>query len=196
MTILVLFPTVGESKYFDRDDVIIEYTGEGITSSCYSTYKAILKHKPDIVVMGGIAGVYSGSSYKIGDCVVVSEEFEADLGFFYSDGFKHHTTMPTLQEFFKHRPLVCSYITEDFPLPSGTSNTLNAAMAPFVNTDGVDVENMEGSAFFRVCIEEGVKFYEVRSISNTVDVSHEDWDMDLSFKVLADGLNKVVDYIK
>ncbi len=195
MKVLILFPSVGESKYFKRDDVAVHIVGEGLVSSGYQTLKAIQKYQPDVVVMGGIAGVYYGSKFGIGDCVVVSEEIEADLGFFYPDGFKHYTEMPAIDDFFKNKRLLCEDIPADFPLERAVSNTLNAAMAPFVKIEGVDVENMEGSAFFKVCIEENVKFFEVRSISNSVDVSHADWDIDKSFRVLADGLNKVVDYI-
>ena len=42
--------------------------------------------------------------------------------------------------------------------------SLNAAMAPFIDTSAVDIENMEGAAFFHVFTRK--RFWQLRAISN------------------------------
>lgn len=193
MKIVVLFPTFSESVYFKRDDVEVRFSGVGITSSAYATTKIIREESPDVMIMAGIAGVYRGSKYRIGDCVLVSEEHEADLGFFHDEGFRHISDMNL--NFKVVSSFQCPYIKEDMPLPTAVANTMNCAIAPFVKVDGVDVESMEGAPFFHVCLEEGVRFFEVRAISNVVETSHKDWDFDSSIRNMSHGVNQLIDYL-
>ena len=195
MKIIVLFPTRSEAKYFDREDVLTRFSGVGITSSAYMTTKLILSERPDVIIMAGIAGVYKESKYKIGDCVIVSKEHEADLGFFLDDGFKHLSDMNLDMDFDIVSSLTSPHLESDLPLPLGVANTMNSAISPFVKTEGVDVESMEGSPFFYVCMKEGVRFYEVRSISNLVETSHKDWDYETSIRNMSEGVNKLIDYL-
>lgn len=147
------------------------------------------------MIMAGIAGVYRESKYQIGDCVLVSREHEADLGFFHDEGFRHISDMSCVMNFKVNSSFICPYIKDDMPLPTAVSNTMNCAIAPFVKVDGVDIESMEGAPFFHVCIEEGVRFYEVRAISNIVETSHKDWDYESSIRNMSDGVNKLINYL-
>lgn len=196
MRITVLIPTVTEVKYFKRDDVEVVISGVGLIPTAFSTYKAIIETKPDVVIMGGIAGVYDKSPFKIGDCVVVSEEHQADLGLFHVDGFRHLGSTSNDMSFEVLSPIKSPYIDDNIPFSTAVSNSMNCGMAGFVSTDGVDIENMEGAAFFYVCSKLNVRFYELRAISNVVNLKHDDWDYDTSIKNLATGLNKLIDYIK
>lgn len=195
MKIVVIFPTFSEAKYFRREDVIVKFSGIGITSSAYTTTKIIYDERPDIMIMAGIAGVYEGSKFKIGDCVLVSKEHEADLGFFHDEGFRHISDMNLDMDFKVIKSMDCPYVTKDMPLPLAVANTMNCAIAPFVKTEGVDVESMEGAPFFYVCLKEKVKFFEVRSISNVVETSHKDWDYEGSIKAMTEGVNRLIDYL-
>lgn len=196
MKITVLVPTKMEAKYFDLPPTVkIATAGIGITMSAYNTLKTIQEHRPDIIIMAGIAGVYTHSPYKIGDTVLVSHEREADLGFFYPNEFRKLSDSKldmgvVIQDFYE-----CPYLEKQMPLPVAKSNTMNAAMADFVKIDDVDIENMEGAPFFEVCLLEGVRFYEVRSISNEVDLNRKDWDYESSIKNLATGVKSLVDYL-
>lgn len=196
MKIVVLFPTHSEAKYFKREDVLVRYSGVGVTSSAYMTTKIIKDDNPDVIIMAGIAGVYKDSKYKIGDCVLVSREHEADLGFFFDDGFRHLSDMNLAMDFNVISSLDCPYIKDDMPLPLAVANTMNAAIAPFVKFEGVDVESMEGFPFFYACTEENVRFFEVRAISNVVETSHKDWDYESSIKNMTDGVNKMINYLQ
>jgi nucleoside phosphorylase len=52
-----LFPTATEASLFRSDDVISIVSGVGLTCTAYATMKAIYEHRPDWLILSGIAGV-------------------------------------------------------------------------------------------------------------------------------------------
>jgi adenosylhomocysteine nucleosidase/futalosine hydrolase len=166
-----------------------------LSTAAYSTTKIIAKHQPDWLIMAGIAGVYSHSAFAVGDVVLVSSECESDLGFFTPSGFTHLADLNLDMDFSIAKEYVCPHLPAESILPVAKSNSMNAAMAPFVETARIDIENMEGAAFFRVCLAEQQNFLEVRSISNLVKIGDEEWDMEGSIRALTAGLHKVIDYL-
>ena len=70
------------------------------------------------------------------------------------------------------------------------------AMAHYVNTEFVDLENMEGAAFFYACLQENQPFLELRAISNFVNVDNDEWDMQGSIKSLTKALHQLLDDIQ
>ncbi|QLG89075.1 purine phosphorylase [Chitinibacter bivalviorum] len=195
MKIVVVFPTRTEAQFFSHPQVAVEFCGVGLTATAYQTSKLIDGYRADWLIMAGIAGVYPGSSYVVGDTVLVASEREADLGFFTPKGFTHLADLDLAMDFTVHSQLHCPYINSDMPLPIAHSNSLNAAMAPFASTQGVDIENMEGAAFFQVCLAEQQRFLEVRSISNQVKIGDDEWDFEGSIRQLTAGLHQVIDYL-
>ncbi len=200
MKIVVVFPTATEAKFFSHprvaaEQVIVEIGGVGLSAAAYSTTKIIAKHQPDWLIMAGIAGVYAHSAFAVGDVVLVSSECESDLGFFTPSGFTHLADLNLNMDFTIAKEYLCPYLPVQPILPIAKSNSMNAAMAPFVQTAGVDIENMEGAAFFQVCLAEQQKFLEVRSISNLVKIGDDQWDMEGSIRALTTGLHKVLDYL-
>ena len=174
MKIVVVFPTTTEAQFFSHPQGVTAICGVGLSSAAYRTHKIIMQHKPDWIVMAGIAGVYDHSTFGIDDVVLVTSECECDLGFFTADGFKHLSDLDLAMEFSVTEEWSCPYIPEQSPLPTAKSNSMNAAMAPFISTKYIDIENMEGAAFFQVCLAEKQKFLQVRSISNVVKIADED----------------------
>lgn len=195
MKIVVVFPTSTEAQYFSHPQVVTEICGVGLSTAAYRTGKIIAEHKPDWMVMAGIAGVYAHSAFAVGDVVLVSSECESDLGFFTPSGFAHLADLNLDMDFTIAKEYVCPHRPAQSILPIAKSNSMNAAMAPFVQTAGIDIENMEGAAFFQVCLAEQQKFLEVRSISNQVKVGDDEWDMEGSIRALTVGLHKVIDYL-
>jgi adenosylhomocysteine nucleosidase/futalosine hydrolase len=195
LKIVVVFPTRTEAQFFSHPKVAVNYCGVGLTSAAYHTGKIIARDKPDWLIMAGIAGAYTHSSFKVGDTVLVASEREADLGFFTPTGFTHLADLELDMDFTVARQLLCPYLPERSPLQSAHSNSMNAAMAPFINTADIDIENMEGAAFFHVCLAEQQKFLQVRAISNYVDIEGGDWDFVESIKQLTTGLNKVIEQL-
>lgn len=195
MKIVVVFPTSTEAQYFSHSQVTIAICGVGLSAAAYNTSKIIMQHKPDWLIMAGIAGVYPHSPFKVDDVVLVASECESDLGFFTPQGFTHLADLNLDMDFSVTKEWFCSYLPAQSVLPIAKSNSMNAAMAPFIHIQDADIENMEGAAFFQVCLAEGQKFLEVRSISNEVKIGDEEWDMEGSIRSLTAGLHKVIEYL-
>jgi adenosylhomocysteine nucleosidase/futalosine hydrolase len=195
MKILVVFPTVTEAQFFAHPQVTTAICGVGLSAAAYNTGKLIAQHEPDWLIMAGIAGVYKHSTFAIGDVVLVASECESDLGFFTPKGFRHLADLDLDMDFSVTKEWICPHLPAQQILPVVKSNSMNAAMAPFVHIDGIDIENMEGAAFFQVCLAEQQKFLEVRSISNLVKIGDDEWDMEGSIRALTVGLERVIDYL-
>ncbi|MFI3315607.1 MAG: hypothetical protein R3Y04_08105 [Rikenellaceae bacterium] len=196
MNITILFPTKSEAKYFERSDVKVKFCGVGLIASAYGTYKAIADTKPDMIIMAGIAGVYKGIDLEIGQSVIVEREYQADLGLFYKEGFRHLSDDTLDMDFEVLNHFDCPYAKQQKEFRTAVSNSMNCGLAPFVKSDGVDIENMEGASFFYICNKECVKFLELRTISNVVDPAHDDWDYEGSIRNLTASLHKLIDSLK
>jgi len=195
MKIMVVFPTTTEAQYFSHPQVTSAICGVGLSAAAYNTGKLIAQHQPDWLIMAGIAGVYSHSPFKVDDVVLVASECESDLGFFTPRGFTHLADLNLDMDFSATKEWLCPHLPGQTILPLARSNSMNAAMAPFIQTADADIENMEGAAFFQVCLAEGQKFLELRSISNEVKIGDEEWDMEGSIRSLTEGLHKVIGYL-
>lgn len=193
MNIIILFPTDTEASLFRREGVQTVISGVGLTATAAMTQKLILEQRPDWLILAGIAGVFPHSQYKIGDVVLVESEIEGDFGFFTPDGFTHMAHLPIEMEFERRHTLHCPHLPSSLPFPLARSLSLNAAMAPFVDTTQADIENMEGAAFFHVCQQAEQKFLELRSISNVAKPDGADWDMQRSVQAMTDGLHRLLD---
>ena len=190
----VIFPTRTEARHFDAPEgVRVHFCGVGLTDAAIFIAGLLAKEeRPEAVVMGGIAGVYPHSRFKIGDTVIVEKEREADLGFFYPDGFRLLARMDNVLDFPISEWITCPWIDERITLPRASSNSMNAAMAPFAPTDDADIENMEGAPFFKACTRAGVPFFELRTISNEVDLNRKEWDYEGSIKKLGHHMSLFV----
>ena len=195
MKISVLFPTKTEASLFQRDDVKVVISGVGLTATTLATIKAIQQDRPDILILAGIAGVFPHAPFKIGDVLLVQTEVEGDLGFFTPDGFVHLAHLPIDMDFARRHTLGCPQLPLGTPFPLARSISLNAAMAPFVDTQEVDIENMEGAAFFHVCLQENQRFLQLRAVSNLVKIGDDNWDMQGSVRALTDGLHQLIDLL-
>jgi futalosine hydrolase len=176
-------------------------TGIGSVATAYQLTKALSKKSYDWVINAGIAGTFN-ENIPIGEVVeVVSDEF-ADLGIETSTAFQ------TLFE--------ANFLDKNtFPFQDGklipsqpqSGDTLRQVTAITVNTTHgndlsihelkkkfrVDIESMEGAAFFYVCLMEGVKCSQIRSISNRVESRNKDlWNIPLAVKNLNEALNNLL----
>lgn len=193
MKITILFPTKTEASLFRRDGVDVMIFGVGLTATAIATLKAIQRYQPDLLILAGIAGVFPHSPLEIGEVVLVESEVEADLGFFTPQGFVHLAHLPIAMEFERRHTLICPHLPDGAPFKLARSVSLNAAMAPFIDNRNVDIENMEGAAFFHVCLQEHQKFLELRAISNTVKIGDDNWDMQGSVRALTAELHRLLD---
>ena len=60
---------------------------------------------------------------------------------------------------------------------------------------GVQIENMEGAAFFYACLQCGVPFLELRAVSNRVGDPFPEWDVRGAVTALADSLCELLHFL-
>lgn len=182
--ICLFVPTEAEIAPFralQLDEVSITVTGIGTTATFTALEKTLRARKPRLAILAGIAGTYDDSAPAIGESVLVAEEREADLGSF-SEGefelkFGRRYRCPSLPETVWHTVV---------------SNSVNAAAGPYVPRAGAQIENMEGAAFFAYCLDHGIPFLEVRTISNRVGDPFAAWDFPLAAENLATTLTTLI----
>lgn len=184
--IIILVPTAAEAKYLD--DVVLCGVGMAETAA---TLVRVLKRRPRLVILGGIAGAYSGHNIAIGDCVMVASERVSGLPDVYDIAYN------------------CPW-AEAISLPRAMGYTVNSVgdrgrnneEGPQRNSsecagEGLpEIENMEGAVFFAMCEAAGVRFLEVRAISNLIKDCREDWRIDAAALSLSAGINKILHEIE
>ncbi|WP_148714081.1 phosphorylase family protein [Chitinolyticbacter meiyuanensis] len=196
MRTLVLFPTAMEAAGFAYPGVEAMVSGVGLAATAVTTTRLIHTHNVDLLILAGIAGVYPDSRFEVGDVVLVASETDADLGFFHRGGFSHLSQIDLGMDIAVPPRYDCPYLPEEPPLSLAHSNTLNAALAPHAALAGIDIENMEGAAFFHACLEGDQRFLEVRAISNEAVIDHLPWDFAGSIVSLHRGLTVLLDALE
>lgn len=162
--IVLLVPTPNELKGASFGaNVIVEECGVGAVRTALKSVEAINKYDPEWIILCGWAGAYPDAGLAIGDCVSVESEREADLGTVRNGEFvdMEHCGFVAAEEYAPQR---CPFHLQS-GLRSVQSNTVNRCG---IEANGSQIENMEGSGFFRACVNSGCNFLEIRVISNIV----------------------------
>lgn len=154
--------------------------GVGAVESAANLAHIILDYRPERVVLAGIAGAID-KSLEIGDVVAVSSETTADTGVFRGAEFK-----PIFE-----RKYVCAD-AEIASLRCVTSQSVNASCSPYTANE-VQIENMEGASLFAVAQGLGVKFLEIRAISNSVGDHRDNWNIELALHKLSKEIQRLRD---
>ena len=168
MKTLLIFATEAEAAPIRalRADLETAICGVGAVECALAMAKIIEEHKPEAVVLCGIAGAYD-KTLKVGDVVSVVAENTASLPAVYRKSY-----LATLK----------------LPLPEVTSNTV---MAVGAEAAGAQVENMEGAAIFALCNHYGIKCAQIRAISNYTDDVRSAWDIPTALEVLTAAINRL-----
>lgn len=172
-------------------------TGIGQVNAAQAITAMMEYDRPDIVIMAGCAGAYTGSSLKVGDVAVATEEIYAEAGVMTPKGFKgmEETGFPLVESkglsYFSRFPLSKEYNKAikganpgihigPFLTVSTISGTVERGRELFARF-GALCENMEGAAAAQVCLVYGVPFVEIRGVSNMVeDRDKGKWDIDMA----------------
>jgi len=193
-------------KYAGTKDFSIDFlvTGIGSTLTTYALTKKISTKKYDLVVNTGIAGSFS-TDLNIGDVVnVMSDEF-ADLGiedrnnFFtlFEKGFIKKDEPPFIDCKLWNPTEINLTLNKVSGITVNASHGNINSIELFKNKFGADIETMEGAAFFYVCLNENVKFLQIRAISNYVEErNNANWDIPLAINNLNDKLFEIINVIK
>jgi len=190
----------GKSSSFEIDFLI---TGIGMVFTSYLLTRKLSEKEYDFVINAGIAGSFN-KDLLIGDVVFVQSDQFADLGIedkndFYTifeKGFALKNQFP-----FKDAKLENPFDFK-FDLENVSAISVNMthgnqnSVSLFKDKFNADIETMEGAAFFYVCLQEGVKFLQVRSISNYVEERNSaNWNIPLAIKNLNQKLLEIIDVI-
>lgn len=178
---------------FGETEIDILITGIGSTFTAFHLTQTLLQNKYHLVINVGIAGSLN-SDLEIGEVVnVVSDEF-ADLGIekkdefltLFESGFLDSNEFPFENGFLKSsnsNGLI--KLRKVRGLTTNKSHGRSSSIAELHEKFSAQVESMEGASVFYVCKWLGVKCYQVRSISNFVEVrDHSKWNIPLALENL------------
>ena len=174
-------------------------TGIGLTATAWAMATKTAIEKPDLAINLGIAGALD-RNLTLGQVVnVVTEQF-GDLGIEQADGsfadlfeagLSDANTFPVLNgQLLNPQALQAGFL----PAVKGiTVNKVHGNEDSIARFKGkypeVQVESMEGAAFYYSCLMGGIPFLEIRAISNYVEKrDRANWKMRESI----DNLNGVV----
>jgi len=173
-------------------------TGVGSLATTYALTRQIDRVRPDLVLQAGIAGCLTDK--RAGDVLVVKEEVLADLGVWEEQRFRSLFDMnlanPDGFPFTggrlvnPHTPLFGLAGLE--PVRGMTVNEISTDAQQISwhqqNTSAV-VESMEGGPFHYVCLQAGLPFLQLRSVSNAVGVRDKTkWNIPLAIARLNEEL--------
>jgi len=197
--------TVCVLKYTAIKDFSIDFlvTGIGGIFTSYALTKRLSDIKYDLVINAGIAGSFN-SDLKIGEVVYVESEQFADLGiedrneFFtiFEKGFEQKDAFPFTDAKLENPNPYKSDLKKVTGITVNTSHGNKQSIELFRNKFNADIETMEGAAVFYVCLQEGVKFMQIRAISNYVDERNvAKWDIPLAINNLNQKLLEIINVI-
>ena len=206
MNVLVVSATEFEIEPLVHENNIADVliTGIGIPATIFRLTKKLSQKNYDLVIQAGIAGTFS-PDLKKGTVLLVDKDAFGDLGIYEKGNFK------TLFD--------SGFINEnEFPFSNGwlvnrheylTHSSLSLATGITVNKitdDGIqikklsdkfkpDIESMEGAALHYICLQQKIKFLQLRSISNTVgERDKQKWEMKKATTNLNMELKKIIQH--
>lgn len=164
--------------------VYASVAGVGVVDFSANLARFFSQKKYERAFLLGICGAYPNSELQVGDVVRVGTEVVADMGAQSREGhFIPWKTMVSEETIYKGAS------PRDLPLrlaaiPEVAGGTVNCCTGTQYlgnrreSTFQIQVENMEGAAFFAVCKAFGVSGYQFRAISNMAsDRDESSWDI-------------------
>ncbi len=185
-------------------EVSVLITGVGMPLTAYGMGKILGSKETNLAVNAGIAGAFN-RKLRIGDVVQVASERFADLGVQEADN--RFTDVHELglidgnEGPFSDGKLVNKAAGQFGFLPSAHGASVNKVHGYLPDIEAVrskypevEVESMEGAAFFYACLMEGIPFVEIRAISNYVEArNRENWNVPLAIERLNGVLVELVE---
>jgi futalosine hydrolase len=183
---------------FSRDSLNVQVLvcGIGSPATALNLGRYLALRQADWAINAGIAGAFA-PSLLIGDVVQVSSERWGDLGAEGADGQfidlnELGFSVPSVLE--NPMPplpglLACKSLTVN--KVHGSAASIAAIMGKYPS---VELENMEGAAFFQACLACSTPFAEIRAISNRVSPRNRDtWDIPLAVNNLNAVLRQMLE---
>lgn len=206
MNVLVVSATEFEIEPLVHENNIADVliTGIGIPATIFHLTKKLSQKNYDLVIQAGIAGTFS-ADLKKGTVLLVDRDAFGDLGIYergkfktiFDSGFINENEFPFSNGWLVNRH---EYLTHS-SLSLATGITVNK-----ITDDGIqikklsdkfkpDIESMEGAALHYVCLQQKIKFLQLRSISNTVgERDKQKWEMKKAITNLNMELKKIIQH--
>jgi futalosine hydrolase len=169
--------------------------GIGMMHTAYQLGRHFAGSRPDLAIQAGIAGCFD-HSWEMGKVVIIDREQLGDMGVedhqSYKDLFDIQLWKPD-QPPFTNRQLINTFSgVPDLPaLPAVSGVTINTVSGSertrqlLLDKYSPEVESMEGAAFHYACLQEKIPFFQLRSISNYVEVRDKSkWKIPLAIQTL------------
>lgn len=187
-------PLFGQNGY----EIDVTVTGVGLANTAFEMGKALTKKSYDLAINVGVAGSFNRKILR-GDVVEVLSEQYGDLGVEEADGsftdmFEMGLIDGSQKPFYQNKllnikPLQLPHLKQVKGLTVQKVHGFTDSIEAILKKYKVDIETMEGAAFFQACMTEGVAFSQIRAISNYVEPRNRDnWKIDEAIE----NLNKTL----
>ena len=164
-------------------EIDVTVTGVGLANTAFEMGKSLSKKQYDLAINVGVAGSFNRKILR-GDVVEVLSEQYGDLGVEEADGsftdmFEMGLIDGSQKPFYQNKllnikPLQLSHLKQVKGLTVQKVHGFTDSIEAILKKYKVDIETMEGAAFFQACMTEGVTFSEIRAISNYVEPRNRD----------------------
>ena len=184
-------------------DVYGLVTGVGSVATTFHLSNVLATNSYDLLLNIGLAGAFNRNC-QLGDVVEVNRDCFSDLGVVDHDQFisVFELGLQSSNEF----PYVDSELMPDnvkglsTGLQLASAITVNSVHGDAVGIDAVrkkfpvDLESMEGAAFFYVAMMKGLTCLQIRAVSNYVEPRNRDaWEIKQALKNLWIEVKKIVE---
>ncbi len=186
--------------------ISIVISGPGIVNAAHALTYAIIKLKPDLIILSGCAGSFAKSDLYTGDIAVATKEIDVHLGIEPENSLKAPKELPfyIINNKFKLKniyPLNTVLACNAFSIINRyfKKKGVKVKTGPFITVSQITatkktadyyynrytpcMESMEGSAIAHIAILYNIPLIEIRSSSNLVGIREKDlWDLNTAFK--------------
>lgn len=178
-------------------------TGVGGIATTWSLMRHIDRGRPDLIIQAGIAGCFREK--KPGEVFAIGEDRLADLGVWEDGRFKTLFDMRLADADAPpfaagvlpnpyHRLLALTGLETVAGLTINEITTDAERILWYQQNTPAVVESMEGGPLHYVCLQEGIPFLQLRSVSNEVGVRDKTkWDIRLAIGRLNERLLALLD---
>ena len=186
----------------DHPSVDVLITGVGTPSALYQLTKRLHQMDYDLVVMAGIAGTFQ-HDWLPAEVVLVAQDCFGDLGAIekgqFNSVFKMGLAEPDGYPFTQgmlENPLMAGQAWPYRLVRGITVNTITEDLNQIAYLKSAwhpHIETMEGAALHYVCLQNGVPFIQIRSISNIVGVRDKSqWRIREAVDALAPAIDRII----
>ena len=181
-------------------------TGVGPVATTYKLSKSLLANTPDYAIQAGVAGSFE-KELELGSTVCVKDEILGDLGAEEKNGFQDvfdlglmiENEIPFTGKVLRN-PLIEELNRLDLRLVKSIGineiTTSKQRIDVLIKKYNPAIESMEGAAFHYVCLQEKVRFLQLRGISNFVGERNKArWKIKLAIQNLNSSLLELIQSI-